>query len=35
MHLYQIVGRHVPTEKMPNPPLFRMKLFAVNEVHGV
>ncbi len=29
---YQVVGRRVPTEKEPTPKLFRMRLFAVNEV---
>mmetsp|Transcript_5419 Transcript_5419/g.8425 ORF Transcript_5419/g.8425 Transcript_5419/m.8425 type:complete len:176 (+) Transcript_5419:38-565(+) len=32
MHLYQLVGRHVPTEKDKNPKLYRMKIFAQNEV---
>jgi hypothetical protein len=25
-HQYQIVGRHLPTEAMPEPPVYRMKL---------
>ncbi|KAI9013000.1 60S ribosomal protein L20 [Gaertneriomyces sp. JEL0708] len=29
---YQVVGRHYPTEKEPVPKLFRMRLFAPNEV---
>lgn len=29
---YQVVGRHVPTEAHPNPTVFRMKIFAPNEV---
>ncbi|EWM27710.1 60s ribosomal protein l18a [Nannochloropsis gaditana] len=29
---YQVVGRHVPTEAQPNPTVFRMKIFAPNEV---
>ena len=32
MHLYQVVGRHKPTERDPTPKIFRMKVFAVNEV---
>ena len=27
-----MVGRHLPTEKEPTPKLFRMRLFATNEV---
>ena len=30
--LYQVIGRKAPTEVEPNPPAFRMKLFANNEV---
>eukprot|EP00613_Pedinella_sp_CCMP2098_P005831 CAMPEP_0171594152 /NCGR_PEP_ID=MMETSP0990-20121206/529_1 /TAXON_ID=483369 /ORGANISM="non described non described, Strain CCMP2098" /LENGTH=189 /DNA_ID=CAMNT_0012154807 /DNA_START=73 /DNA_END=642 /DNA_ORIENTATION=- len=30
--LYQVVGRKAPTEDVPEPPAFRMKLFAPNEV---
>lgn len=29
---FQIVGRKAPTDKEPNPPAYRMKLFAPNEV---
>uniref|UniRef100_K3WCT5 60S ribosomal protein L18a n=1 Tax=Globisporangium ultimum (strain ATCC 200006 / CBS 805.95 / DAOM BR144) TaxID=431595 RepID=K3WCT5_GLOUD len=29
---FQVVGRKAPTEKEPNPPAYRMKLFAPNEV---
>jgi hypothetical protein len=29
---YQVVGRKVPTEKEPNQKLYRMRLFAPNEV---
>lgn len=29
---YQVVGRHVPTEADPNPKIYRMRIFAVNEV---
>merc|ERR1712059_172133 len=25
---YKIVGRHVATEKLPNPPIYRMRIFA-------
>ncbi len=31
-HQYQVVGRHLPTEAVPEPTLFRMKLWATNEV---
>ncbi|RLN70665.1 hypothetical protein BBJ28_00021941, partial [Nothophytophthora sp. Chile5] len=29
---FQVVGRKAPTEKEPNPPAYRMKLFAPNQV---
>lgn len=29
---YQVVGRRLPTEKEPEPKLFRMRLFAPNDV---
>lgn len=29
---YQIVGRHLPTEAEPNPKIYRMRIFAPNEV---
>ncbi|KAG0364237.1 60S ribosomal protein L20 [Gamsiella multidivaricata] len=32
LHEYQLVGRHLPTEKESTPKLFRMRLFATNEV---
>ncbi|KAF9359388.1 60S ribosomal protein L20 [Mortierella sp. AD094] len=32
LHEYQLVGRHLPTEKEATPKLFRMRLFAPNEV---
>ena len=32
MHLYQVIGRKAPTENDANPPAYRMKLFAPNEV---
>ena len=32
MHQYEVVGRHVPTEKNPTPKVYRMKLFATNAV---
>jgi large subunit ribosomal protein L18Ae len=31
-HQYQVVGRHTPTDAEPEPPLYRMKLWATNEV---
>ena len=32
IHQYEVVGRHKVTEKMPNPKVYRMKLFAPNTV---
>ncbi|PFH47659.1 hypothetical protein AMATHDRAFT_151608 [Amanita thiersii Skay4041] len=32
MQEYQIVGRHLPTESNPTPKIFRMRIFAPNEV---
>ncbi|CAN6674552.1 large ribosomal subunit protein eL20B [Trichomonascus vanleenenianus] len=29
---YQVIGRHLPTEKEPEPKLFRMRIFAPNTV---
>ena len=29
---YQVVGRHLPTEAEPTPKLYRMRIFAPNEV---
>ncbi|CAB3983160.1 60S ribosomal L18a [Paramuricea clavata] len=29
---YKVVGRHLPTAKLPNPPLYRMNIFAPDEV---
>ena len=29
---YQIIGRHLPTEAEPTPKLYRMRIFADNEV---
>jgi large subunit ribosomal protein L18Ae len=29
---YQVVGRHLPTESEPNPKIYRMRIFALNEV---
>lgn len=29
---YQIVGRHLPTDSEPTPKIFRMRIFAPNEV---
>ena len=34
MHLWQVVGRHVPTERNPKPKIFRMKVFAKDEVRA-
>ena len=32
VHQYEVVGRHKPSEKDPNPKVYRMKLFADNTV---
>ena len=29
---YQVVGRHLPTETQQNPKIYRMRIFAPNEV---
>ena len=29
---YQVVGRHLPSEAQPAPKLYRMRIFALNEV---
>jgi len=29
---YQVVGRHLPTEADPTPKIYRMRIFALNEV---
>lgn len=29
---YLVIGRHLPTEKEPTPALYRMRIFASNEV---
>ena len=29
---YQVVGRHLPTENEPTPKIYRMRIFAPNEV---
>ena len=31
-HEYQVVGRHLPTENEPVPKIYRMRIFAPNEV---
>ena len=31
-HEYQVVGRHLPTENDPTPKIYRMRIFAPNEV---
>ena len=28
VHQFLVVGRHVPTEKNPNPRIFKMRIFA-------
>lgn len=31
---YHIVGRHLPTEKNPNPEVYRMKIWATDDVRA-
>lgn len=33
-HQYQVVGRHNPTEKMREPPIYRMKIWATDPVRA-
>ena len=33
-HQYQVVGRHLPTEKEPEPTVYRMKLWATDAVRA-
>lgn len=33
-HQYQVVGRGLPTEKDEHPKIYRMKLWATNEVRA-
>ena len=33
-HQYHIVGRHVPTEADPNPQVFRMKLWSLDDTRA-
>ncbi|PSN66637.1 ribosomal protein L18ae, partial [Corynespora cassiicola Philippines] len=32
IHEYQVIGRHLPTEANPTPKLYRMRIFAPNDV---
>lgn len=32
LHEYQVIGRRLPTESVPEPKLFRMRIFASNDV---
>lgn len=32
IHQYLVAGRHVPSEKNPNPKIFKMRIFANDEV---
>jgi len=34
MHLYQVVGRKAPTDHEPNPPAYRMKIFATSKTQA-
>jgi len=31
-HEYQVIGRHAPTEKDPNPKIYRMRIFAKSPI---
>ena len=31
-HQYQVVGRHLPTDRTPNPTVYRMKVWAEDTV---
>merc|ERR1711918_338454 len=33
-HQYEVIGRHVPTERDPNPKVYRIKLFTRNETQA-
>merc|ERR1712118_31785 len=33
-HQYEVTGRHVPTERDPNPKAYRIKLFSKNETNA-
>merc|ERR1711908_250929 len=33
-HQYEVIGRHVPTERDPNPKAYRIKLFTKNETQA-
>merc|ERR1712216_971965 len=33
-HQYEVTGRHVPTERDPNPKAYRIKLFSKNEANA-
>ena len=32
MQEYQVIGRHLPTENNPTPKLYRMRIFAPNQI---
>ena len=32
IHHYLVVGRHTPTEKNPNPKIYKMRIFANDEI---
>lgn len=34
MHLYELVGRQTPTATETNPKIYRMKIFAADEVRA-
>jgi len=34
VRLYQVIGRKAPTENDENPPAYRMKIFAANEINA-
>jgi len=34
IHQYLVAGRHVPSEKNPNPKIYKMRIFANDEVRA-
>ena len=32
LHEYQVIGRHLPSDANPTPKLYRMRIFALNDV---
>lgn len=34
VHQFLVVGRHVPTEKTPNPKIYKMRIFADDSIRA-